>query len=161
MVSEVMDAGDVARFVWEEGMAAEVVRLAVETPTVAAAAAAVGAGVEQIVKSLLFLVEGEPVLVVANGETRVDYRRLAAHLGVSRRQVKLADAAQVREILGYEVGAVPPFGHKKPVRTLLEAGVLAQAEIWAGGGSIDTLVRLRVAELRRVVGEETARLTGG
>lgn len=159
MVGEVMDAGDLARFAREAGIAAEVVRLAVETPTVAAAAAAVGAGVEQIVKSLLFLVAGEPVLVVANGETRVDYKRLAAHLGVSRRRVKLADGAQVRQILGYEVGAVPPFGHKRPVRTVVEAGVLMQEEIWAGGGSIDTLVRLRVAELRRVVGEETARLT--
>lgn len=126
MVGEVMDAGDVARFVGEAGIVAEVVRLAVETPTVAAAAAAVGGSMEQIVKSLLFLVDG----------------------------------AQVRQILGYEVGAVPPFGHKTPVRTVVEAGVLLQEEIWAGGGSIDTLVRLRVAELRRVVGEETAQLTG-
>ena len=161
MVGEVMDAGDLARFVREAGIAAEVARLAVETPTVAAAAVAVGAGVEQIVKSLLFLVAGEPVLVIANGETRVDYKQLAVHLGVSRRRVKLADAAQVRAILGYEVGAVPPFGHKTPVRTVVEAGVLMQAEIWAGGGSIDTLVLLRVAELRRVVGEETAHLTEG
>ncbi len=159
MVDAVMAAGDVARFVREAGIAAELVQLAVETPTVAAAAAAVGGSVQQIVKSLLFLVDGAPLLVIANGETRVDYKRLAAHLGVSRRRVKLADAAQVRAILGYEVGAVPPFAHKTPVRTLLEAGVLAQTEIYAGGGSIDTLIRLQTAELRRVVGDETADLT--
>ena len=158
MVNRVMDAGDLEQYVREAGIPAEVVRLAVETPTVSAAATAVNASVDQIVKSLLFLVDGEPLLVVANGETRVGYKRLADYLGVSRRGVKLANAAQVREILGYEVGAVPPFGHKTPVRTLVEAGVLAQEEVYAGGGGMNALVRLRVAELLRVIGGETANL---
>ncbi len=150
---------DLARYLRENGIDAEPVRLAEETPTVPAAAAAVGAETDQIGKSLLFLVEGEPLLVIANGEARVQYRRLASHLGVSRRRVRLANADEVMEWLGYPIGTVPPFGHRQPVRTMLEKRALEQTTLYVGGGGIDTLLRIQVAELRRVVGDEVVDLS--
>jgi Cys-tRNA(Pro) deacylase len=153
-----MNASDLARYIEENGIAAEIVFLAQETPTVEAAAEAVGARPEQIGKSLLFLVDGRPLLVVANGMTRIDYKRLADHLAISRRRLKLANAEQVVAITGYPVGTVPPFGHRRPLPTLLEARVLEQTELYVGGGAINALVHLATAELRRVTAALVASL---
>jgi prolyl-tRNA editing enzyme YbaK/EbsC (Cys-tRNA(Pro) deacylase) len=142
---------DLAQFIEEQGITAEMVHLTVETPTVEAAAAAVNARPEQIGKSILFLADGEPRLVIANGLTRVDYRQLADYLGLSRRRVKLAGAAEVLATTGYPVGTVPPFGHHQTLPTVIEAGVMEQELLYAGGGEINALIRLTTAELQRVV----------
>jgi prolyl-tRNA editing enzyme YbaK/EbsC (Cys-tRNA(Pro) deacylase) len=118
--------------------------------------------VERIVKSLLFLTQataaGESapsaVVVVANGTNRVDYRRVADWVGVSRRRLRLAGAAEVLALTGYPVGAVPPLGFPRPLRTLVDARVLAQPEVYAGGGALDTLMRITPAEIVRVTGAE-------
>jgi prolyl-tRNA editing enzyme YbaK/EbsC (Cys-tRNA(Pro) deacylase) len=79
----------------------------------------------------------------------VDYKRVADTLGLSRKRLKLADAPAVLGITGFPVGTVPPFGHKTRLRTLIDAGVLAQPEVCAGGGAIDALVRIAPAEIVR------------
>ena len=145
-----MNEKDLTHFIYQQGIEAELVFLETETPTVEAAAAAVGVLPDEIGKSILFLAGGQPVLVIANGMTRVGYKALADYLGISRRKVKLANASQVLEMTGYPVGTVPPFGHKAPLRTILEAGVIGQEELYAGGGSIQALVRIKVSELVRV-----------
>lgn len=154
-----MDAKDLARFIEEREIDAEIVFLEDKTPTVEAAAEAVGVTPAQIVKSVLFVIkEGDeqfrPLMVVANGLSRIAYKKLADTLGVSRRQLRIARPAQVQAITGYPVGTVPPFGHKEAVPTLLEEGVTTQSEVYAGGGAINALMRLPVAELRRVLAAE-------
>lgn len=139
-----------ARFIKDHQIKAEIVHLADETPTVEAAAAAVGVLPEQIGKSVLFLAAGQPILVIANGTTRIAYKQLADFLGISRRQLKLANPQEVLEITGYPVGTVPPFGHPIELRTLMHTAVLEQSQIYVGGGAINALVRINVAELQRV-----------
>lgn len=117
----------------------------------AAAAAAIGAEPEQIIKSVLFLADGEPVLVISNGLARVEWKPLADLLGVSRRRLKTAVSAEVLTITGYPVGAVPPFGHRQPIRTLVASEVYQQTTVYGGGGEIHALMRLTTAELQRVV----------
>ena len=150
-----MDATRIAAYLREHGIAGEVVFLPEHVPTVEAAARAVGASVERVVKSVLFLADSSPVLVIANGTQRVDYKRVADTLHLSRKRLKLADALTVLEITGFPVGTVPPFGHKTRLRTLIDAGVLAQPEVYAGGGAIDALVRITPAEIVRATGAET------
>ena len=145
-----MDSNDLQRFLVEAGIAAEIVHLANETPTVEAAAIAVGCRPEQIGKSLLFLADGEPHLVIANGTTRVGYKALAGYLGIGRKRLKLANANQVLDITGFPVGTVPPFGHKRRLPTIIEARVMSQDEIYTGGGAINALMRLATDELQRV-----------
>jgi prolyl-tRNA editing enzyme YbaK/EbsC (Cys-tRNA(Pro) deacylase) len=152
------NAADLAAYIREHAIAAELVILAEETPTVEAAAAAVGVQPEQIGKSILFLVDARPILVIANGTTRLNYKKLADHLGVSRRRIKLATAEQVAGILGYSIGTVPPFGHKQPVPTLLEARVLDQDALYVGGGAINALIRLTTVELQRRTAAEPVSL---
>lgn len=145
-----MDSIDLQQFLDDQAIEAEIVYLTVETPTVEAAAAGVGCQPEQIGKSLLFLADGTPHLVIANGTTRVGYKALADHLAISRKRLKMASAGQVLDITGFQVGTVPPFGHKMRLPTIIESQVMAQDVVYAGGGDINALMRLTTDELLRV-----------
>jgi Cys-tRNA(Pro) deacylase len=145
-----MDTTDLERFINESGIDAQIVNLEAETPTVEAAAAAVGVSTDHIGKSLLFLVQGEPVLVIANGSKRISYKRLAEYLDTNRKRIKFATSAQVEDLTGYSIGSVPPFGHKQKLKTFIEEGVMDQDAIYAGGGGINTLIRVETAELLAV-----------
>jgi prolyl-tRNA editing enzyme YbaK/EbsC (Cys-tRNA(Pro) deacylase) len=126
----------------------------VETPTVPAAAAALGVAPAQIIKSLLFLVRDEPVLVIACGDATVERRVLTARYGVGKKQIKLADAETVLRILGYPVGGVPPFGYPTAVPVLLDRAVQAWDVVYGGGGDDHTLLRIAPEELVRVTKAE-------
>lgn len=130
-----------------------------ETPTVPAAAAALGVAPDQIVKTLLFEAEingdRRTVVVISNGEQRVDKGALAAHLGTSKKRVKLAPAEVVGALVGYAVGGVPPVGHRTALPVLLDASVANAAErfggvLWAGGGDERTMLCLTLDDLLRL-----------
>ena len=144
------------QFINSNSVQAQIVHLAVPTLTVADAAEALSVVPEQIIKSVLFLADGEPVLVIAGGTKRIGWKTLADYLGVSRRRLKTAKPEQVLAIAGYVVGSVPPFGHQGKIRTIVETAVTQQSTIFGGGGDTNALLKLTVAELQRVVGEETA-----
>ena len=151
-----LSVGDLQAYLRARGIAGEIVRLEAHTPTVEAAAQVVGVPVERIAKSVLFLVEWptghlgvpEPVLVIANGTHKVDTRRVAEHLGAARKRLRLAAAPAVLAATGYPVGAVPPLGHPAPLRTLMDRRVLAQPEVYAGGGALDALLRIAPADIQ-------------
>jgi Cys-tRNA(Pro) deacylase len=158
-----MDERDLEAYISSHGVAGELIRMPAHTPTVEAAAQVVGTTVERIVKSLLFLLDQggaafTPVLVIANGTEKVDYRCVAAIVGLSRKRVKLADAATVQAVTGYPVGGVPPLGHPQPLRTLMDRRILAQPEVYAGGGALDALLRIAPAEIARATGAEVVDL---
>lgn len=141
---------DLERFIQERGVHAELLHLSVPTPTVEDAAEAVGARPEQVVKSLLFMVDDQPVVAIACGTSRVDRRPIAAHFGVGRKRVKLGDAEAVLETTGYPIGAMPPFGQKRRLLTLIDQRVMEHEQVFAGGGAVDTLMRVDPAEILRI-----------
>ena len=149
-----LTTADLARFVAERGIAAALLTPAVGTPTVAAAAAALGVDERQIIKSLLFLVHEEPLLVVASGVGLVDRRVLAERFATGKKQVRLADAASVLRLTGYPVGGVPPFGHPVRLNILLDKAIRKWDVVYGGGGDERTLLRISPAELARVTGGE-------
>ncbi len=140
-----------------------------ETPTVPAAAAALGVEPDQIIKTLLFVTESggdAPALwvVISHGERRVDKGLLAAHLAVSKKKVTLAPAALVLERVGYPVGGVPPVGHRTPLPVLLDASVLEVRErfggiLYGGGGDDRTMLRLSLDDLLRLCRPQIVRLS--
>src|SRR5207248_5652838 len=83
------------------GIEAKVVRLPDSTRTAPEAAKAVGCEVGAIAKSLLFMADGEPVLVICSGDRRVDTARLAEVAGAS--EVKMAPAEEVRRVTGFAI----------------------------------------------------------
>ncbi|MGP3970876.1 YbaK/EbsC family protein [Streptomyces sp. 6N223] len=116
-----------------------------ETRTAAQAAKAIPCDVNQIVKSLVFEVDDEPLLVLIDGASRVDTERVRAELGA--RRVRRATAQTVRTATGYAIGGVPPFGHVTPLRALADRGLLAHATVWAAAGTPHTVFPLGPGDL--------------
>lgn len=141
-MSPILTAKDLAEYLSENQIKSEILHLDVPTPTVQTAAEAVGAQVDQIVKTLLFFINDVPVVAIACGIEPVDRRPIAALYEVGKKRVKLATAGQVLDITGYPAGAVPPFGHRHPSRTLLDPRVLEHESVYAGGGEENALVNL-------------------
>jgi prolyl-tRNA editing enzyme YbaK/EbsC (Cys-tRNA(Pro) deacylase) len=115
------------------------------TRTAAQAAEAIGCELSQIVKSLVFEADGEPVLVLMDGASRVDVALVRAELGAET--VRRASAGLVRAATGYAIGGVPPFGHVEEMRVLADRGLLAHDEVWAAAGTPHTVFALAPAEL--------------
>ena len=154
-----MNSADLAAFISAHNITAEIVHMGTHTPTVETAAQALGVHPDQIVKSILCLADGSPVLVVASGTARIDLKRLADSLGLARKRVKMADAPTVLEISGFEVGAMPPFGHKIKLRTLIDRRVFDQPEVYGGGGEVDAMMRIAPAEIAQVASGERVEVT--
>jgi len=138
----------------ERGLTIEVRRFPEGTKTAQDAARAVGCDVGQIVKSLVFVADGQPFLALTAGSNRADVAKLAAILGVDH--VRRADAEEARAATGYGIGGTPPFGHPKPLRVLVDRDLLGHDEVWAAAGTPDAVFPLSSDELVRTSGAEPA-----
>jgi prolyl-tRNA editing enzyme YbaK/EbsC (Cys-tRNA(Pro) deacylase) len=150
MTTQPLTSTDLQRFIDEHQIAATILSMTEHTLTVPDAARALQVGPDQIIKSLVFLVKGEPLLVINNGLAKVERRKVAARLGVGRKQVKFATADKALEITGYVVGSMPPFGHRQKLTTFVDPAVTGFPVIFGGGGEVDAMLRLTPAELLRV-----------
>jgi prolyl-tRNA editing enzyme YbaK/EbsC (Cys-tRNA(Pro) deacylase) len=153
-MNPLLTPNDIQRYMDKNRIAGEILRLDVPTPTVNDAAIAVGTQPRQIVKSILFLVETQPVLAVACGNDRIDQRIIAGIYGTGRKSVKLAGPKIVLDVSGYEVGAMPPFAHRERIPTLLDKRVLEQPVVYAGGGAENVLLRLSPKDVLRGTGAQ-------
>jgi prolyl-tRNA editing enzyme YbaK/EbsC (Cys-tRNA(Pro) deacylase) len=118
------------------------------TMTAAAAAEAVGCDLADIVKSLLFLCDGRPVLVLVPGDRRADAGKVAAATGASRARV--AAAEEVERATGFEPGAVAPFPLRAVEQVLIDRSLLTGDVLWIGAGSTRHMVGLSPVELVRL-----------
>ena len=115
------------------GLAIQPRRFPEGTKTAVDAAAAIGVTVGQIVKSLIFGVDGEVVLAYVSGANQLDERKLAAAAGALK--CSRVDADVVREVTGYPIGGVPPFGHATHLRVFIDPDLLQYDEVWAAAGT--------------------------
>lgn len=135
----------VALWMAERGIAGEIIRPGAPTPTVEAAAVALGVSLEEVVKSLLFLVDRHPYLVIVRGTARVNTKKLLK--GVGGKKARIATREEVERITGFPVGGTPPFAHREALPVLIDRAVLSMEEVYAGGGSTDVMLRIRAADL--------------
>ncbi len=119
-------AARLAQRLHDRGLEIEVTRLSDSARTAALAAAALGVSVGQIVKSLVFLRAGEPVIVLCAGDRRVD----ADRLGLSP-----APADRVRAATGFSIGGIPPLGHDTELPTLIDESLHRFQVVWAAAGT--------------------------
>ena len=103
------------------------------TKTAADAASAIGVDIGQIVKSLIFAVDGEVVLAYVSGANQLDEKKLAAAAGGSK--CSRVDADVVREATGFPIGGVPPFGHTSQLRVFIDPDLLQYDDVWAAAGT--------------------------
>jgi Cys-tRNA(Pro) deacylase len=136
------------------GLEISVERFPAGTRTAEDAARAVGCEVGQIVKSLVFLADGAPVVALVSGADRLDTDRLAATLAAAR--VERANGDAVRGATGYAIGGVPPFGHGRPLPVVMDRALLDHGTVWAAAGRPDAVFAMAPDDLRRASGARVA-----
>ena len=150
----------------DSGIGVSVKQFPTGTRTAVDAARAVGCDVGQIVKSLVFVAAGRPVVALVSGANRLDESRLEAAAGTP---VTKADAEVARSATGYAIGGVPPFGHATDVPVFMDRDLLGHQVVWAAAGRPDSVFeidpdRLRelsqatVADLKVVAGDGQVKL---
>jgi len=149
-----LSSKDLQAFIDTHRLAAVILPMDTHTATVEDAAMALGVNADRVIKSLVFMAGGQPILVINNGLARVDRKKLAAYLGMNRKRVKFARAEKALEVSGYVVGSMPPFGHREHLRTLVDSATAGIDTVYGGGGSVDAMMRLSSSELLEVTHAE-------
>ncbi len=119
--------------------------------TVELAAKALGCEPALIAKSLTFLVNGEPIMIVAAGDTKIDNPKYKAQFGV---KAKMLSAEEVDRLIGHSVGGVCPFGINSDVRVFLDSSLKRFEKVFPACGSGNTAVELSIKELEQCSGYE-------
>ncbi len=117
-------------------------------PTAAAAASLLGCDIAAIANSLVFELDGAPLLILASGAAKVDTALVAASLGTAR--IRRASSDFVLEHTGQAVGGVAPLGHPQPIRTILDISLQEHPLLWAGAGDHNSMFSISYSELQRI-----------
>ncbi len=127
------------------------------TKTAEDAARAIGCEVSAIVKSLVFTVDGDPIVALVPGDMRLDTGALAraADGGKATR----ASLEQVREATGFSAGGTPPFGHATPRRVFADPGLKRNDPVWAAAGTPNSVFPISISDLDRLAGPVWTKLT--
>lgn len=138
----------------ERGIPVEPRRFAATTRTAQDAAREIGCAVAEIVKSLVFLADDVPVVVLCSGADRVDEARLRLVLGAA--VIRRATADEAKAATGFPIGGVPPFAHERACRVIADARLLGFAQVWAAAGLPDAVFPIAPDALVAVAGAEVA-----
>ena len=127
------------------------------TATSQLAADEIGCELGQIAKSICFIVDERPVVVIASGDQRVDDRKIAALLGITRKQVKFATPEQCINLIGYAPGGVPPLAHRTSPRALyLDDSLKRYTQIYPAGGASNAIFGVTLEQFAVITGGEFA-----
>lgn len=141
----------------ERGIEFRILRFEKPTASVEAAEKRLGVDRRKIIKSVLFLDDrGSPVLAIVTGDRKVDVRKLAKACGASF--VRIAPPVKVLEVTGYTAGALPPVGHKEPIRTFIDPEVMSREKVYGGGGSINALLEIDPKKILELTGARVAEI---
>ena len=132
---------DLSTFILANQLDAQVIPMPTSTHTVQEAAQALNVEPDQIMKSILFNADGTPVLILAPGTYRIDYKLLAKHFGINRKKMRMSHGEETIQLSGYPNGGVPPFGHITPILTIADPDIFNFDIVYAGGGAPSTVVR--------------------
>ena len=143
----------------KKGVTLKVTVFEESTHTAEDAAAAVGAELGQIVKSLVFVAPGddgllEPILCLVSGANRVDLARLAAVSGEP--EVRRATAREANELTGFVIGGIPPVGHPRAVRVIMDPDLGRYPVVWAAAGTPSAVFPVPPATLRSLANATVA-----
>jgi Cys-tRNA(Pro) deacylase len=136
---------EVRQFLTSHGLEGQIHSFTESTENAHLAAEALGVELGQIVKSVVFLADGEPVLVLISGDMNVHTKKLKTLLGV--RKVRIADAETVVAVTGYPVGAVPPVAHRQRIPTYLDESLKRFSTIYPAAGTTQNMFRTTFYEL--------------
>lgn len=119
-------------FFLERGIEKKIVRFDKTTENSYLAAQTLGVEVGMIAKSILFMVDGLPNMIVISGDKRVDEKRVKNLLNAKK--VKMAKPDEVFDFTGFEVGGVSPVGHKTVFPVFVDVSLKRYSEIFPAAG---------------------------
>jgi Cys-tRNA(Pro) deacylase len=119
-----------------------------DTVHTADAAAATGIPLERVTKSLVFLADKKPILVIIPGTHRVDLRKLKNTLNINK--IHMVPFTQVKEYSGYLPGATPPIHHKQIMDVIIDVTVMHYDTVYGGGGSRNKLIELKTQDIQQL-----------
>lgn len=128
---------------------AHIIEFDTSSATVELAAEALGCDPEHIAKSITFSVNGEPVMILAAGDTKIDNPKYKAYFGT---KAKMLTAAEVDELIGHSVGGVCPFGVNEGVKVYLDESLKRFETVYPACGSSNSCLKLTIAELEELSG---------
>ena len=141
----------------ELGVETQVIELDASARTAQEAANAIGTELGSIVKSLVFLADGQSILVLVAGDRRADPVKLKDLLGA--RRVMIADADRVRQATGYAIGGVPPIGHTTPLDIWIDRSLERFETVYAAAGGPQAIFPIALSQLVDVTGGTIADVT--
>ena len=134
---KVFGVGEVRDFLGAHGLETEIHSFAESTENAFLAAQALGVELGQIVKSVIFLADGKPVLVLMSGDMNSDTKKLKKLIGAKK--IRIADAETVLAVTGYPVGAVPPMAHRQAMPTYIDESLARFPQIYPAGGATNNM----------------------
>jgi prolyl-tRNA editing enzyme YbaK/EbsC (Cys-tRNA(Pro) deacylase) len=139
------------------GLKTDVLDLSESARTAQLAADALDTALGSIVKSLIFLADGEPILVLVAGDRRASPEKLKSLLGA--RRVMIADADRVRKETGFSIGGVPPIGHDRPLSTWIDKSLGRFETVYAAAGHHRAVFPIAFRTLVRITEGNVTALT--
>lgn len=123
------------------------------TATSQQAADNIGCELGQIVKSIAFLVDSQPIVVLTSGDQLVDDRKIATMYEVGRKKVKTAKPDQMVAIYGYPPGSMPPLAYRTPdIHVYLDESLQRYETVYAAGGAHNAIFPIALAQLADISG---------
>ncbi len=143
---------DVHNYLQTANIPHELSRMPESARTAARAAAVLGLQPHQVVKSVLFLADGKPLMALVPGDATVDYSKLKAETGA--RKLRLLDADEVRQLTGYLIGCTPPVALKSEMPVYIDMQALREDVVYTGGGEPGMILKIRSYDLVRAADAE-------
>lgn len=143
---------DVHNYLQTANIPHELRRVPEPARTASRAAAMLGLEPHQVIKSIFFIADRNPVMVMIPGGTMVDYSKLKAELGVSG--LRLPSADEVRQLTGYLIGCTPPVALKSDLPKYIDLYALREDVVYTGGGEPDMILKIRSYDLVRAADAE-------
>lgn len=127
----------------------KVIELAQSSATVELAAEALHTEPDRIAKTLSYLLEDEPIMVVASGLSRVDNKKYKAAFG---KKAKMIPFEEVEEQVGHAPGGVCPFAVKEGVKVYLDVSLKKYETVYPAAGSGNSAVEMTLLQLEKYSG---------
>lgn len=100
--------------------------------------------------------EKRMVVAITDGTRRVDEAKLADVLGIDPNALRTASPDEIKEVLGWSIGGVPPFGYDTDVRTVLDEHLLEHDRVWGGAGTPESMIAVSPERIRDATAAEVS-----
>ncbi len=137
------------KFLNEHNLKIQIINSKEKTHTAQQAAETHNIPVRNIIKSILVKIDDEPILFLAPGDKRIDLEEKKKEFNA--RDIKVANAEEVKDITGHSIGGVPPFGHKKKIKTFIEKGFNGNEKLLAAAGSPNSVFKISLVDLKKII----------